>query len=184
VGRGGDEKSSPSPARIRAGGSPSGGGAGESAGDSPTRVEIGRGGLQQFPRQSATGLSATSAGGGGGGRSRPGSAPLRRGEGKGGGANRPVGVAARTADRDARAKDPRENGTFGEPPPVPDRIKSLTASEARARSARSSGGLVSKKKPAGAGRAPSRPVKPVDQLLGEMHADGTMFVPKFYRGDD
>lgn len=117
----------PSPASR----SPSGGAGSDNAGVSPSRLEIGRGGLREVPRVSSSGLSLTSTsnsgggvdgerkhayeggGGGGGARSRPSSAPLRRGAGKGGGANRPVGVAARPDDREARAKDPRQDGTFG-----------------------------------------------------------------------
>jgi hypothetical protein len=72
----------------RAAGSPSDG---ENAGVSPTRLEIGRGGLREVPRQSSSGLSVTSTSSAGGRLSRPSSAPLRKGGGKGGGANRPVG---------------------------------------------------------------------------------------------
>ena len=81
---------------------------------------------------------------------------------------------------------------------MPHKPKSVTASEARARakSAKSGKSGTSRPKSAAAGgisgsgsrsakvvKAPSRTVKPVDALLKEMHSDGTMYVPKFYRGD-
>jgi hypothetical protein len=104
----------------------------------------------------------------------------------------PVGAAARPADREARAKDPRQDGTFGEPPPVPHKPKTLMATEARSKSAKAtSAGAKTKPKSAATGSKSSakvvkaaRPVKPVNELLKEMHSDGTMFVPAFYRGED
>lgn len=55
--------------------------------------------------------------------------------------------------------------------------KSTATSSRRPKSATTSSGSKSAK----VVRAAARPVKPVNELLKEMHSDGIMFVPKFYR---
>lgn len=139
------------------------------------------------PRVSATGLSMTlssSSMDGNARRIRPVSAPLRRGEGKGGGANRPVGIAARPDDRKARAGDPRQDGTFGEPPALPRRSNTTSAAEARAKlKAQRAARPKSARRKSAVRVENERAVKPVGELLTEMHSEGTMYVPQFYRND-
>jgi|AntAceMinimDraft_12_1070368.scaffolds.fasta_scaffold27029_2 hypothetical protein len=164
----------------------------------------------------ATAVTTSSREGDGGGRLRPSSAPLRRGDGKGGGASRSVGASARDPGYGvARAWDPRPDArrVFRDPPAEPaaggpgpgrNQVKPPIWTEARSSSAKvgprdahvsvSTTGSTTRPKPATAAYRPiaakrvvttssslsNKLVKPMGELLAEIHAGGT-HVPKFYR---